>query len=766
MPDAFISARFAFDAKNKEAQRIAARRAGELIQGVSVSTKLAVRELITRSIRDGIPPYDAARMIEGMIGLNSQQMNAAYNLRTKLINSGLNITQVERRVTRYQAKALRERGRTIARTEIMSSLNAGAEESWVQAQGTGALPKEAMKEWIITPVEACQICRPLDGQQVPISAAFQSIVGPIIRPTAHPRCRCAIAPVPGPFAPRAQTAPPAINIGLGSETKAQAGRALRELGEKRAAAERLRRFNIKSPLSTAEGEAVKRFTESGYDYSFAYVQQYLRDVKAGTVPKFAMRMVEREMKKRIKLIDSAIKKGVASHTSGRNVVYRGTGYKEYGIKRTYVKKPAKHPGFPAERHWAPPDLKVGQILENPQYQSVTTSQKIARESFSIPGSGDPVMRIFLKEGDNILDVKKFAAIAEEEELILGRNIQLRITKLVKDRTGKVQFVDVEIVPKKIPVKKVKVINKDAKKGVTGQPIEETRSLKIAGGADDDLLVRGKVIKQEEIAVGTSSETIKITVRDPKTGEKSMGIFKPISGEGMKGWGGGYIRDTITNKSFPLGEREVFAQVVDRRLGTNMIPTTRMREVPGKGKGSVQKFVKDSETAADAGRSTANVEDAQRQFILDMVLGNTDRHTGNYMITAKHGNVVSIDNGLTFPASSEIRWITSRSGRGGYASDNLGLKQFRQVEVDIMQRIPVDDKLRLQIIHNIDATDWEKLARGTNMNPAERDAFLARVKWTRETLEKNNFKEVFKQFSEFGGWLDLESIPGATGMAPK
>jgi hypothetical protein len=134
---------FGFDAENKAAQRAAARQAATLVTSVSVETKAALRQLIARAIKDGIPPYDAGRLIEGMVGLNRRQMEAAYNLRVRLIDSGLPIDKVDKKIARYQSKALKYRGRMIARTEIMNSLANGTEESWMQAQQQGKIGANA-----------------------------------------------------------------------------------------------------------------------------------------------------------------------------------------------------------------------------------------------------------------------------------------------------------------------------------------------------------------------------------------------------------------------------------------------------------------------------------------------------------------------------------------------------------------------------------------------------------------------------------------------
>jgi hypothetical protein len=185
---------FRFDGKNERAQAAAQRQAAAMIRDISATTQAAIRDVIVRSIRDGIPPYDAARLIEEMIGLDERRMGAVLSYRERLINEGLPFGTVNALVDKYAAKQLRDRAEAIARTEIMDSLNAGAMEGWRQAQADGLLSKGAVKEWLTTPDERlCPNCAPLDGVQVPLRETFKTSLGEVQRPPLHTRCRCAVA---------------------------------------------------------------------------------------------------------------------------------------------------------------------------------------------------------------------------------------------------------------------------------------------------------------------------------------------------------------------------------------------------------------------------------------------------------------------------------------------------------------------------------------------------------------------------------------------
>lgn len=185
------SVSFAFDAERPDAARAADSQAARLVVQVSDETRAAIRALVTRAIREGIPPYEAARMIRDVIGLTSRQVLAVANFREQLINQGLVLEKVNQRVERYAAKLLRRRAKTIARTEIIDSLSAGVDESWAQAKRQGLL--DGMEEeWIASPDACKQICRPMDGQRVPLGGMFTTGDGRRVRgPTAHPNCTCA-----------------------------------------------------------------------------------------------------------------------------------------------------------------------------------------------------------------------------------------------------------------------------------------------------------------------------------------------------------------------------------------------------------------------------------------------------------------------------------------------------------------------------------------------------------------------------------------------
>lgn len=179
---------FRFDNKAEKAVKAASQRAGRAVTAVTKEVQANIRNLITAAVRDGIPPYDAARTIVPLIGLTPQAGQAVLKYRRELINAGLTLAKVNEKVDKYAEEKLQERGETIARTEIMDALNEGADKALEQAQDKGLLTEDATKEVILDP-DACEECQAIAAQgPVPIGDDFSEDGPPF-----HPRCRCTIA---------------------------------------------------------------------------------------------------------------------------------------------------------------------------------------------------------------------------------------------------------------------------------------------------------------------------------------------------------------------------------------------------------------------------------------------------------------------------------------------------------------------------------------------------------------------------------------------
>ncbi|MEU7633748.1 hypothetical protein AB0C34_27855 [Nocardia sp. NPDC049220] len=156
---------------------------------------------------------------------------------------------------------------------------------------------------------------------------------------------------------------------------------------------------------------------------------------------------------------------------------------------------------------------------------------------------------------------------------------------------------------------------------------------------------------------------------------ALNIYKPISGERLGRYG-------IPNVHGEYAKREVAAFRVDEILGFGLVPPTAMIDGP-RGRGSLQQFVPSTEA-----RAPWHYEELQRQqmAVLDYIIGNTDRHSGNYR-TCLNGRLLATDHGSSFPEKLNH-----------FSSDFLHMYKNKSFDADVMKRLgAVDpDHLRLAL----------------------------------------------------------------------
>ncbi|MCZ6634231.1 MAG: hypothetical protein O7G87_12565 [bacterium] len=117
---------------------------------------------------------------------------------------------------------------------------------------------------------------------------------------------------------------------------------------------------------------------------------------------------------------------------------------------------------------------------------------------------------------------------------------------------------------------------------------------------------------------------------------------------------GFFKVAASDPEGPV-EREVAVYRLDRLLGFGMTPMTLMRTLrlpDGRTvKGSLNYFVVGAKTADALGLKTVDQPDGL--IFLDAVIGNSDRHVGNWMIDGDTGDVIAIDHNRTF--YHELGW---------------------------------------------------------------------------------------------------------------
>ena len=115
------------------------------------------------------------------------------------------------------------------------------------------------------------------------------------------------------------------------------------------------------------------------------------------------------------------------------------------------------------------------------------------------------------------------------------------------------------------------------------------------------------------------------------------LWKPRMGEHTSSW-----RFVPPHQ---LYNREKAAYVVDRVLGFGMVPHVRIATYDGD-IGSLQYWVEET-SPADATLRTYSEEDIWKAGLFDLIIANTDRHSGNFL--TKLNKPILIDNGFAFPS---------------------------------------------------------------------------------------------------------------------
>jgi len=182
-----------FDAENPAIKNWMENHIGELVTNIKDSTQKGIQQIVMRSINEGLPPRESAKMIRQIVGLNDRQVTAVINRREKLMASGMRGRRLEDAVERYTQKQLKYRSELIARTESMTANNRGLMEVVNQNADAGLFDRsKAKKKWIVTPYDrVCKICKPMQGKTVPVDGEFTLRNGESVpHPPAHPNCNC------------------------------------------------------------------------------------------------------------------------------------------------------------------------------------------------------------------------------------------------------------------------------------------------------------------------------------------------------------------------------------------------------------------------------------------------------------------------------------------------------------------------------------------------------------------------------------------------
>lgn len=222
------------------------RIVGQMVEGITAETLDATRGYITQAVNEGVPPRRMALdltgrspgagrpRVGGMLGLNSNQTDAAIRARSELLSGdyaaykrrkgkvggrnrsldrlitkakkegrALTVKEVDQMVDAYKSRMLNLRGEMIARTETLNALRAGQHDGFATLIDSGAVSADRMTvKWLATSDARTRDAHAsLNGTTIQFGELFDSPAGGRL---AHPgdtahgagpadlvACRCA-----------------------------------------------------------------------------------------------------------------------------------------------------------------------------------------------------------------------------------------------------------------------------------------------------------------------------------------------------------------------------------------------------------------------------------------------------------------------------------------------------------------------------------------------------------------------------------------------
>lgn len=222
--------------------------------------------------------------------------------------------------------------------------------------------------------------------------------------------------------------------------------------------------------------------------------------------------------------------------------------------------------------------------------------------------------------------------------------------------------------------------------------------------------------------GGIMETRLVTATDAN-GKTDQYVLKPESGG-----------NTAYVQGGTLAGQEVAAYEIDRALGLGMVPETFLTESLRDGRGktglaSAQHFLTGAVTGTKLaehpewmpGKQPGTNAQWYKMAVLDAVIHNTDRHSGNFMFD-KDGNLHAIDHGLAFSEP--------------YGSGKLDSYYMKKVE-----ETTLPNAARAELVRRLRETDWLAVV-GSHLTDEKRNQVQTRAKAVADAIENLKFRETF------------------------
>lgn len=172
-----------------------AHTVGTHLAQIGQATRRGVRDSVGRA-RDLAASLGPA--LRSLLGLTTAQVAAVIRTRDQRLQQGVGAVDARGLLHQDARQALAARANTISRTQSIDAATLGQQLRWQHGLAHGQRrDAEARRFWIVTPDDRlCQtICAPiprLNPHGVGMDQPFNTPIGPLMHPTAHPHCRCGI----------------------------------------------------------------------------------------------------------------------------------------------------------------------------------------------------------------------------------------------------------------------------------------------------------------------------------------------------------------------------------------------------------------------------------------------------------------------------------------------------------------------------------------------------------------------------------------------
>jgi hypothetical protein len=188
----FLGETIAFDLINPAALAELEAAGAEMVTNVSDETISAVRAALVDAYQTGRTGDQVAREIRDLVGLTERDVRQMNRIRQEMIDAGIADDKINAFLDKWTKNKIKYRAQVIAENELNRAGNLGQQMLWDDALDAGLLPKDTMREWVVTPDDhLCVLCSQMAGAQVPLGVPFETPTGQAMVPQdIHVRCRC------------------------------------------------------------------------------------------------------------------------------------------------------------------------------------------------------------------------------------------------------------------------------------------------------------------------------------------------------------------------------------------------------------------------------------------------------------------------------------------------------------------------------------------------------------------------------------------------